>query len=116
MDLLDLGKPDHAQALSEIRRFCTCAGNCRPTGRVKEDLIRLGLTKGSVLNSVVNHIDAGHPVYSVMLTMYFETPRVAYVIKPLMVGKLALYFKVALPVRSMGEKTLLILSAHEVGS
>ena len=102
MDLVDCSSPEHAAAIAEIRRFCLCPSACRPTGRVKQDLIKLKLAKGDVLDQVVRHIDAGLPIYCAVQTMYFPTPRLAYVIKPLVLGTITLFFKVALP--QAGEK------------
>jgi hypothetical protein len=114
MDSVNYSCPEHAPAIAEIRRFCSCPSACRTTGRVKQDLIRLKLTKGQVLDHVAQHIDAELPIYYLLLTMYFETPQPAYVIKRLLVGKTAIYFKVSLPQLEAEEKPyMLMMSAHE---
>ncbi len=114
MDLVDYSCPEHAFAITEIRRFCLCPSACRLTGRVKQDLIRLRLTKGKVLDCVVRHVDARLPIHCAVQTMYFEIPQLAYVIRPLTVDAVCLYFKVALPPLEAGEKPyMLIMSVHE---
>jgi hypothetical protein len=117
MDLVDYFCPEHAAAITEIRRFCLCPLACRPTGRVKQDLIRLRLTKGKVLDCAVRHIDARLPIHCALQTMYFEIPQLAYIIRPLVADAVSLYFKVALPQPEAGEKPyMLIMSAHEPDS
>jgi hypothetical protein len=114
MDLINFSCPEHAAAVTEIRRFCLCPSACRLTGRVKEDLIRLRLTKGRVLDCAVEHIDAGLPIHCALQTMYFKTPQLAYIIRPLAAGAVGLYFKVALPQLEAGEEPyMLIMSIHE---
>jgi len=112
MDPVDPSCPEHRKAIAEIRRFCSCPSACRITGRVAQDLIRLKLTKGQVLDQAARHIDAGLPIHLLMLTEYFVTPRPAYVIKRLPIDEIAIYFKVSLP--EPGEKPeMLIMSVHE---
>jgi hypothetical protein len=114
MEIVDTANPEHATALAKIRAFLQCPGSCRPTGRVKEDLIRLKLSKGEVLDGALRHIDAGSAIHCQMQTMYFDTPQLGYVIFPLIVGTVALYFKVVLPPLDEAEKPyLLVLAAHE---
>jgi hypothetical protein len=84
------------------------------TGRVKQDLIRLKLTKGQVLDQVALHIDAELPIFHLLLTAYFTTPQPSYVIKRLPVGKTFIYVKVSLPQLEADEKPyMLMMSAHE---
>jgi hypothetical protein len=114
MEIVDPALPDHAKALAEIKAFLKCPADCRPTGRVKADLIRLKLSKGEVLDQALRHIEAGQTIHCQMQMMYFETPRLGYVICPLVVGTVALYFKVALPPIEEGEKPYLqVLAIHE---
>jgi len=114
MELVDPSQPDHAKALAEIKAFLRRPADCRPTGRVKTDLIRLKLSKGEVLDHALHHIEAGEAMHCQMQTMYFEKPTLGYVIRPLIVGNVALYFKIAIAPLKKGEKPYLqILSIHE---
>jgi hypothetical protein len=114
MDIVDYAQPEHAQAIIAIKAFLKCPSNCRPTGRVKADLIRLKLTKGEVLDCALRHIEAGATIYCQPQTMYFEKPVLGYVIRPLIVKTMGLYFKVAVPPLEEGEDPYLqILAVHE---
>src|SRR6266849_7863466 len=113
MAVVDRSRPEHATAIAGIRGFCHCPSSCRVIGRVKQDLIRLRLTKGQVLDRALQHIDAGLPIHCVMQTMYFETPQPGYIINPLIVAGIAIYFKVSLPQTEAGEKPyMLLMSVH----
>jgi len=114
MQIVDPREPEHAKALVQIKAFLQCPSSCRATGRVKQDLIRFKLSKGEVLDHALRHIDSGLPIYCQMQTMYFEKPCLGYVIQPLVVRAVALFFKVALPPLEEGEEPYLqILAAHE---
>jgi hypothetical protein len=114
MDIVDLNQPEHAKALAEIKKFLRCPSDCRPTGRVKSDLVRLKLSKGEVLDHAVRHMEAGLIIHCQTQTMFFKTERLGYIICPLVVEGKAIYFKVALPPLEEGEKPYLqILAAHE---
>jgi hypothetical protein len=114
MDIVDPRQPEHAKALTAIKAFLKCPRSCRLTGRVKQDLVRLKLSKGEVLDEALRHVEAGATIHCQLQTMFFETPCLGYIIRPLVVGTVVLYFKVVLPPLEEGEEPyLLILAAHE---
>ena len=120
MDLVDYCSERHGAALAKVVDLLSWPHHCRLTGRTKETLITLRLSKGALLDPVRIHIVSRLPVYCEQQTMYdidyAEKPTFGYVICPLYIGANKLYVKVILPAVARECDEHLIVSAHTPNS
>ena len=115
MQQIDRKAKEHSAAISKILDLARYPHHCRPTGRVKEDLVRLRLSKGDILDEIIAHLkNAALPVFYQVQTMYEKAEEMGYVFCPLRVNGIDLYVKLVIPpAESELRECLLIRAVHE---
>ena len=110
MDAIDFSAAEHLAAIAKILDLARWPHHCVVTKRAMEDIVKLRLTKGAVLEAIRDHLGERKPTS--VLTQ--ESGLIAYVLLPCLVCSHELYVKVQVPpCERERDEVLVIISAHK---
>lgn len=116
MDPVDYTEAKYAALVTKAIDLLQWPHHCRFTGRATEDLVKLKLSRGEVLDSMRVHLKAKLPLYSELQTMSELEPVMGYIFCPLVIqGKdLRIFCKFILPdVALERDEKIWVKSCHE---
>jgi len=106
---VDFSAAEHLAAVAKILDLSRRPHDCVATKRAMEDIVKLRLTTGAVLEAVQEHLERQRPTYVLMQKCGIE----AYVLLPCSVDVHELYVKVQIPpCAQKSAEVLVIISAH----
>jgi hypothetical protein len=106
LDAVDFSAVEHADPLARILAIAQRPRCCSVTKRAMEDIVKLTLTKGAVLEAVTVHLTTRKPTYVQSQDCGFR----AYILLPCSVGCYELYVKLQL---ATDDDLMVIVSVHE---
>lgn len=115
MDPVNYQDKEHAELIAKAIDLLQWPHHCHSTGRAKEDLIKLKMSKGELLDSMRSHLREKLPLYMQLQTMSEIEPIIGYVFCPLLIiGRdLRIFCKFKIPtVEYEKDEKLFILSNH----
>jgi hypothetical protein len=106
LDVVDFSAVEHADPLARILALAQRPRCCSVTRRAMEDIVKLTLTKGAVLEAVNVHLTIRKPTF----VQTQDCGLRAYILLPCSVGCYELYVKLQL---ASEDDLMVIVSVHE---